>query len=109
LRAHVDLVETVAEGRVIVVMNKIRATAIGLKPAGQVAQTLSRFGGIEAAAMIPFDPAGLDAAILSGRSLADAAPRSPVRTAIRELVASRLLPPELEGRPRRRLKAVRSL
>jgi MinD-like ATPase involved in chromosome partitioning or flagellar assembly len=109
LRAHVDLVETVAEGRVIVVMNKIRATAIGLKPAGQVAQTLSRFGGIESAAMIPFDPAGLDAAILSGRSLADAAPRSPVRTAIRELVASRLLPPEPERRPRRRLKAVRSL
>jgi MinD-like ATPase involved in chromosome partitioning or flagellar assembly len=109
LRAHVDLVETVAEGRVIVVMNKIRATAIGLKPAGQVAQTLSRFGGIESAAMIPFDPAGLDAAILSGRSLADAAPRSPVRTAIRELVASRLLPPELESRPRRRLRAVRSL
>jgi MinD-like ATPase involved in chromosome partitioning or flagellar assembly len=49
LRAHVDLIETVAEGRVIVAMNKLRASAIGLNPVGQVAQTLSRFGGIESA------------------------------------------------------------
>jgi MinD-like ATPase involved in chromosome partitioning or flagellar assembly len=108
LRAHVDLVETIAEGRVIVVMNKIRRSAIGLNPAGQVAQTLSRFGGISSAAMIPSDPAGLDAAILSGRTLADAAPRSPVRVAIRDLVATRLLPPEPAARPRRPLKAVRN-
>jgi MinD-like ATPase involved in chromosome partitioning or flagellar assembly len=105
LRAHVDLVETVAEGRVIVVMNKVRASAIGLNPLGQVSQTLSRFGGIESAAMIPFDSAALDAAILSGRTLADAAPRSPVRVAIRDLVRSRLLPPA--GRKTRALRAVR--
>jgi Flp pilus assembly CpaE family ATPase len=70
-----------------------------------VTQTLSRFGGIESAAMIPFDAAALDAAILSGRTLADAAPRSPVRVAIRDLVASRLLPPT--GRKARSLRAVR--
>jgi MinD-like ATPase involved in chromosome partitioning or flagellar assembly len=105
LRAHVDLVETVAEGRVIVAMNKVRASAIGLNPLGQVTQTLSRFGGIDSAAMIPFDAAALDAAILSGRTLADAAPRSPVRVAIRDLVASRLLPPT--GRKARALRAVR--
>lgn len=105
LRAHVDLVETVAEGRVIVAMNKVRASAIGLNPVGQVAQTLSRFGGIESAAMIPFDAAAVDAAILSGRTLADAAPRSLARTAIRDLATSRLLPPT--GRKARLLKAVR--
>lgn len=92
LRAHVDLVETVAEERVIVAMNKLRASAIGTNPSGQVIQTLSRFGGIEAAAMIPYDSAACDAAILSGRTLADVAPRSPARQAVRELVASRLLP-----------------
>jgi MinD-like ATPase involved in chromosome partitioning or flagellar assembly len=106
LRAHVDLVETVAEGRVIVVMNKVRASAIGLNPVGQVAQTLQRFGGIESAAMIPFDAPALDAAILSGRTLADVAPRSAVRVAIRDLVASRLLPPA--PRKQRLLRAVRS-
>lgn len=104
LRAHVDLVETVAANRVVVVMNKVRASAIGLNPVGQVAQTLSRFGGIDSAAMIPFDPAALDAAVLSGRTLADAAPKSPVRGAIRELVASQLLPP---GAPRKQRAARR--
>ena len=106
LRAHVDLVETVAEGRVIVAMNKIRASVIGLNPIGQVAQTLSRFGGIESAAMIPHDAAGLDSAILSGRTLADAAPRSPVRVAIRDLVRTRILPPDAGKRSQRALRAV---
>jgi Flp pilus assembly CpaE family ATPase len=105
LRAHVDLVETVAEGRVIVAMNKVRASAIGLNPIGQVGQTLSRFGGISSAAMIPFDAAALDAAILTGRTLADAAPRSPVRVAVRDLVTSRLVPPA--ARKTRALRAVR--
>lgn len=106
LRAHVDLVETVAAGRVIVAMNKVRASAIGLNPIGQVAQTLSRFGGIESAAMIPFDAAALDAAILTGRTLADAAPKSPVRAAIRDLVTSRLLPPSAGKNKARALRAV---
>jgi len=107
LRAHVDLVETVAAGRVIVVMNKVRASAIGLNPTAQVTQTLARFGGIVAAGMVPFDSAGLDAAILSGQSLADAAPRSPARLAIRDLVESRLLPPD-PGRRRGRRQRARS-
>jgi MinD-like ATPase involved in chromosome partitioning or flagellar assembly len=107
LRAHVDLVETVASGRVIVVMNKIRASAIGLNPIGQVAQTLSRFGGIESAAMIPSDSSTLDAAILSGKTLADVLPRSAVRVAVRDLVTSRILPKGApKGRPRRGLRAV---
>jgi MinD-like ATPase involved in chromosome partitioning or flagellar assembly len=104
LRAHVDLVETVAEGRVIVAMNKIRASAIGLNPIGQVTQTLSRFGGIEFAAMIPYDASGLDAAILAGRTLADAAPKSPVRAAIRDLVSTRLLPQPASKRALRALR-----
>jgi MinD-like ATPase involved in chromosome partitioning or flagellar assembly len=108
LRAHVDLVETVASGRVSVVMNKVRSASIGLNAAGQVAQTLYRFGGIDAAAMIPLDQSSLDAAILAGKTLADAAPRSPVRNAIRELVARVILPPPAAPlRPRRRRRFVR--
>jgi MinD-like ATPase involved in chromosome partitioning or flagellar assembly len=108
LRAHVDLVETVAEGRVLVAMNKLRASAIGLNPIGQVTQTLSRFGGIESAAMIPFDSQALDAAILTGRTLADAAPRSQARVAIRDLVTSRLLPAPVGKVRARVLRAVRT-
>ena len=91
LRTHVDLIETVETDRVSVVMNKLRASAIGLNPAGQVAQTLARFGGIDAAALVPWDQAGYDAAILSGRTLAEVAPKSPARLAVRQLVHTRLL------------------
>jgi MinD-like ATPase involved in chromosome partitioning or flagellar assembly len=108
LRAHVDLVETVAEGRVVVAMNKFRASAIGLNPVGQVTQTLSRFGGIESAAMIPYDAQALDAAILGGRTLADAAPKSAARAAIRDLVSSRLLPAPASRIKARALKVVRT-
>jgi MinD-like ATPase involved in chromosome partitioning or flagellar assembly len=92
LRAHVDLVETISTRDVTVVMNRIRASAIGMNPQGQVVQTLSRFGGIESPVLVPHDQAALDGAVLSGRTLPDSAPRSPARAAIRELVASRLVP-----------------
>lgn len=102
LRAHVDLVETVDAERITVVMNKLRSSVIGLNPAGQVEQTLQRFGGISGAVMIPFDQAAFDAAMLSGRSLSDAVAKSPARAAIAKLVAARILPPERDSlRPRR--------
>jgi MinD-like ATPase involved in chromosome partitioning or flagellar assembly len=107
LRAHVDLVEIVASGRIIVAMNKLRSSAIGLNPSGQVAQTLERFGGIDSAVMIPYDSLALDGAILSGRTLADSAPKSHVRAAIRDMVDSRLLPVSPERRSRRLLRLAR--
>jgi MinD-like ATPase involved in chromosome partitioning or flagellar assembly len=105
LRAHVDLLETVRTDRVLVAMNKLRASAIGLNPVGQVTQTLARFGGIQSAAMIPWDPAALDAAALTGRTLADVAPRSAARVAVRDLVASHLLPAPAVRAKRRTPKA----
>jgi MinD-like ATPase involved in chromosome partitioning or flagellar assembly len=91
LRSHVDLVELAPDARVIVVANKLRATAIGLNPAGQVRQTLERFGGIESPVLITHDQSALDAALLSARTLAEAAPRSAARLALQQLVTSRLL------------------
>lgn len=102
LRAHVDLIETLETDRVTVVMNRIRASAIGLNPGGQVRQTLQRFGGIVSPVLVPDDQAALDAAILSGRTLADIAPRSPARLAIAALVADRILPPKPAPSKRRR-------
>jgi MinD-like ATPase involved in chromosome partitioning or flagellar assembly len=92
LRAHVDLVETLDTDRVTVVMNKIRASAIGLNPSGQVTQTLQRFGGIMEPVLLPHDQPALDAAVLSGKTLLDVAARSPTRVAISGLVSSRLVP-----------------
>jgi Flp pilus assembly CpaE family ATPase len=66
-----------------------------MNPNGQVTQTLSRFGGIESPVLVPWDMNAMDGAVLSGRTLADSAPRSPTRVAIRDFVASRLLPEEI--------------
>ncbi len=92
LRAHVDLLETLETERIIVVMNRIRDSAIGHGAAGQVRQTLKRFGGILAPTLIPHDQAGFDRAVLSAQTLLDVAPRSPARTAIAALVSERFLP-----------------
>jgi MinD-like ATPase involved in chromosome partitioning or flagellar assembly len=100
LRAHVDLVETIETDRVTVVMNKIRASAIGLNPSAQVAQTLQRFGGISAPVLVPHDQQALDAAVLSGKTLADVAPKSPTRVAIAQFVGSHLLPSPAAAAPR---------
>ncbi|PZQ89759.1 MAG: regulator [Leifsonia xyli] len=104
LRGHAELIDLVEPHRITVVATKVRSGAIGVNPGGQVRQTLARFGGIEDAALVPWDPAAFDAAVLGGRPLADAAPRSPARAAIREL-AERLLPtaPAAGAGARRRL------
>lgn len=106
LRAHVDLVETLLTDRLTVVMNRVRSSAIGMNPSGQVTQTLRRFGGIASPVLLPHDQGSLDAALLSGRTLLDAAARSPVRLAIRDFVAARILPvKEAAPKTRRALRA----
>ncbi|MGV8970204.1 MAG: AAA family ATPase [Microbacteriaceae bacterium] len=92
LRTYGDLVETATTSNITVVITKVRASAIGLGPAGQVTQTLARFGGITDPALIPHDQIAMDAALLSGRTLAEVAPRSAIRAAMRQLVQGRLIP-----------------
>jgi Mrp family chromosome partitioning ATPase len=92
LRAHVDLIETASTADVTVVMNRVRASAVGMNPNGQILQTLSRFGGIDDPVLVPNDASALDGCVLSGRTLIDSAPRSPARAAIRDLVVGRLVP-----------------
>ena len=92
LRAHVDLLETIDTDRITVVMNKLRASAIGPGASGQVRQTLQRFGGIANPVLVPHDQAAFDGAILTGRTIVDVAPKSPARVAIAALVRQKLLP-----------------
>ena len=99
LRAHVDLLETIDTDRVTVLMNKVRTSAIGPRTFAQVRQTLQRFGGISSPVLVPWDLPTFDAAILTGRTTVDVAPKSPARVAIAEFVRERLLPPpELPAR-----------
>ena len=88
LRAHAELLELVEPDRISVVVNKLRAAAVGVNPGGQVRQTLARFGGIDDPVLVPWDPAAFDAAVLGARPLPDAAPRSPARAAVRALAGA---------------------
>jgi len=105
LRVHAELLELVGPDRVVTVVNKVRASAIGLGPAAQVRQTLARFGGVRDPLLVPWDLAAFDGAVLGGRPLREAAPRSAATAAVREL-ADRLLlasvtPMRATRRPRR--------
>jgi MinD-like ATPase involved in chromosome partitioning or flagellar assembly len=100
LRAHVDLIETVDTEIVTVVMNRIRAGAIGPRATGQVRQALQRFGGISSPVFVPYDQAAFDTAVLTGKTVLDVAVRSPARLAIAKLVGERLAPQETRSRRR---------
>ncbi|WP_168916259.1 AAA family ATPase [Microcella flavibacter] len=85
LRTHADLLETVTVEAVHVVVNRVRSSVLGVDPAGQVRQTLDRFGGIPNPLLIPDDAAAADAALLGARTVVDAAPRSPLRQGVAAL------------------------
>ncbi|WP_104193152.1 regulator [Cryobacterium sp. Y82] len=91
LRAWSDLTEVIGASTVSVVMNQVRASAVGLNPRAQVTSMLLRFGGIESSILVPHDQGALDAAVLTGRTLRDASPKSPARVSIRRFVLEDLI------------------
>ncbi|RZS67874.1 MinD-like ATPase involved in chromosome partitioning or flagellar assembly [Agromyces ramosus] len=101
LRGHGDLLEHVEPERVDVIVNRVRTAALGIDAHAQVRQTLRRFAGIGDATLLPHDGRATDAAILTARTLRDAAPRSPLRAALREYALDRILPVPQPARRRR--------
>ncbi len=99
LRSYAEVLETIQTDRVVVVMNRLRSSAIGVNASVQVRQALERFAGIRSPVLVPYDRAAFDAAVLSGQTLRDAAPRSPARLAVAGLVAEHLHRP---AAPKRR-------
>lgn len=72
-----------------VVMNKVRAAAVGRSPERQLRDAWERYGpGLELAAFLPADPAASDAALLAGSLLLEAAPDCLLRAAIAKLVCA---------------------
>jgi MinD-like ATPase involved in chromosome partitioning or flagellar assembly len=84
---------TVASPSPIVVINRVRASAVGSRPERRIHEALTRFAGIDELRFIPDDPATLDGALLAGQSLAEAAPDSEVRRSLLALAS------ELSGVP----------
>lgn len=85
----------------VVVVNRVRGSATGASPEQAVVESLARFAGVSAPLLVPDDRAALDRAVLRGATLAEVAPASRARTALRELV-DRLAGPAVEGRRRSR-------
>lgn len=112
LRAYPELTDTVDARRVKVIVNGVRTGTAGLAPEMGVTETLERFASVRPFGLWPMDRKAMDAALIAGESLREAAPRSPLRRKVTETVQELL--PEQErvtrkalrqaaSRPRRRL------
>lgn len=91
LRARANLVEIVGDTPTDVIVNRVRADAVGLGAAGQIKHVLSRFAGIEASAFIPLDQTACDRALLAGEPVTYASPRSVFARAIGAYVSDILV------------------
>ncbi|GAA1627212.1 P-loop NTPase [Kribbella alba] len=87
IRALHELRAAVPSATPRVVVNRVRSGPLGNSPAEAVAEALSRYAGVQAAALLPFDQAACDAALSHGRSLTDAAKSSKLRKAMQGLAA----------------------
>lgn len=101
-----DQLAGVTSAATTVVVNRVRAEAIGKNPGRLVREALARFAGVEDVILVAEDQAGVDAAVLAGRTLREARPSSPARVGLRE-AASRVTDRELAA-PRRRVLARRA-
>lgn len=72
-------------GEPVVVVNRVRASAVGSHPGTVLRRTLLRYANVEHIQLVPDDQAACDAAVLAGRTLGEVAPSSPARRAIIEL------------------------
>ncbi len=89
VRGLAELAEAVPGVVPLTVVNRLRKGVVGPgDPRREIAAALERYAGVAAVHIIPDDPAALDAALAAGRSVAEAAPSSPARKALRELAAS---------------------
>ena len=82
VRGLSELAEAVPGVRPTVVVNRLRAGAIPGDAEAEVRAALQRYAGVEDVLVVPYDRDGLDAALATGRTLAEAAPGSPARAAL---------------------------
>jgi MinD-like ATPase involved in chromosome partitioning or flagellar assembly len=89
VRGLAELQAAVPQASPQVVMNKVRAAAVGRSPDRQLREAWARYGpSVPLSAFLPSDPAASDAALLSGTLLLESAPESELRRAIAKLVCA---------------------
>jgi Flp pilus assembly CpaE family ATPase len=90
-------------GRIRVVVNQLRPGMFGGdRPAEQVRAALRRYVGIEPVAVVPYDRAGVDAALLAGQALREARPGCPAQVALARLTEALFPAPAAPSRRTRR-------
>jgi MinD-like ATPase involved in chromosome partitioning or flagellar assembly len=100
VRALDELREVLPEVDPVVVVNQVRRGPVPGDARQEIAAALERFAGREVRFFLPADRGATDAALASGRTLAEVAPGSPLRVALRSLAAAVVGVPEPAGRRR---------
>jgi Flp pilus assembly CpaE family ATPase len=85
VRALGDLSDAEVTTPARVVLNRVRRGGAGRDPSAEVASALERFTGRTADVQLPLDQESLDAALMTGRTLGEAAAGSGLRRAVVEL------------------------
>ncbi len=89
VRGLAELAAAVPHATPRVVLNKVRAAAVGRSPERQLREAWARFGPpVPLETFLPADPAACDAALLAGSLLLEAAPDSALRRALADLVCA---------------------
>ncbi|MBT2531864.1 chromosome partitioning protein [Arthrobacter sp. ISL-48] len=89
VRGLAELATAVPHVSPVVVMNKVRAAAVGRSPERQLRDAWDRYGpSSPIIAFLPADGAAADAALLGGSLLLETAPDSELRRAIADLVCA---------------------
>lgn len=77
----------VPDSRRRVVVNRVRASASGPRPAEAIRDALQRYAGVTDVLVVPEDRPGCDSAVLRAATLREHAPTSPARRALQTLAA----------------------
>ena len=82
IRAISEVQEVLSSRTPLVVVNRVRKVVVPGNPRREVATALARYAGVTDPAFLPHDGAAADAALGAGRTLAEVAPDSPLRTGL---------------------------
>ncbi|MGY1690004.1 AAA family ATPase [Geodermatophilus sp. SYSU D01105] len=88
IRALSELRDVLPDVAPVVVVNQVRRGPVPGDPRREIADSLERFAGHEVAYFLPADRKATDAALATGRTLAEVAPGSPLRGELRALAAA---------------------
>ena len=88
VRALDQLRDVLPDVEPVVVVNQVRRGPVPGDPEEEIRVALERFAGRDVRFFLPADRRATDAALASGRTLADVAPGSPLRLALRSLAAA---------------------